>query len=67
MVGFDPVRSRFIDLNQSATELFHTAAASGTSGEALGFFLEEAYSLPPHDANAIAESFLAQMRTEGWL
>ena len=65
LVAFVPATLRFVDLNESAAEMWHVLRRSGGSEPALVEHLVTAHALDPDNACAIVARFIADLRQEG--
>ena len=65
LVAFVPATSRFVDLNESAAEMWHVLCRSGGSEPALVDHLVTAHALDPDNACEIVAHFIDDLRREG--
>ncbi len=65
LVAFVPATSRFVDLNESAAEMWHVLCRSGGSEPALVEHLVTAHALDPDTAREIDAHFIDDLRREG--
>ena len=65
IVIFNPTTRAFVDLNESAAEMWATLTASRWSAEAVAAHLVATYEMPAADARATVEAFVADLAANG--
>ena len=64
VVAFVPATSRFVDLNESAAEMWHVLRRAGGSRAALADHLVTTHALDPGNAREIVAHFIDDLRRQ---